>query len=80
MFIIGKEAQEQLRFLKRCSLCTYSSLNNNVVDCTTRNKSSLSVYRELEHPVYTDAQGRHKRSPVKAECEHFHQEAAYTLD
>ncbi len=80
MFIIGKEAQEQLRFLKRCSLCTYSTLNDNVVDCRKVGQSSLSVYRELEHPVYEDQHGRKRRSPVRDQCNHFFQENAYTLD
>lgn len=80
MFIIGKEAQAQLTFLKRCSLCAHSALHDNVVDCTKQGISSLSVYRELEHPVYEDRKGVARRSPVKEHCQHFHQEDAYTLD
>ena len=78
MFIIGKEAQEQLRFLKRCSLCTHSTLDNNVVQCLERNKSALTVYRGLEPVGYVDKQGRTRRSPVRGQCEHFFQENAFS--
>jgi hypothetical protein len=78
MFILGKEAHAQLRFLKSCSSCSHSELNENVVDCRLHRKSSLSVYRSLELPVYEDAHGR-KRQGNALYCTDHDKVGEYTL-